>query len=182
MATASSTIALSANRHPAKTGSAANKTGSVQELIREHVKKIFGVKPWGPLASFLGIEDRTAQHRVHGSRAIDCDELAKVLWREDGWKLFAAVMEAAPRKPLWWKICRPLMRTAEMEKARLADRRELQEMLTEALGNDARFAADLQAGRSAFALQDQNFYGAHAEAVVSVTRAPGRPLGSAKQR
>jgi hypothetical protein len=182
MSASSGTIALKANSPLANSGSGPNKTGSVQTLIIEHVKAIFGVKPWGPLAEYLGIEDRTAQHRVYGTRAFDCDETAKLLWREDGWHLFVAIMEAAPRKPLWWKICRPLMRTAEMERAQLIQRRELQALLTEALGNDAKLAADIQAGRAAIARQDADFVEPHAEAVLSTTRPMGRSVAGKGRR
>jgi hypothetical protein len=83
-------------------------------------------------------------------------------------------MEAAPRKPLWWRICRPLMDVADIERMQLHAKRRLQAAVTGALGHDAQLAAGIEQGRTALALQDQDFYLAHAEAVRTVTRAPVR--------
>jgi hypothetical protein len=181
MTTMNATMDVSANRPPAKTGSRPNKMGSVNSLTIEHVKKIFGVKPWGPLARLLGVDDRTAQHRVYGTRSFDSDELAVLLWQENGFQLLTAIMEKAPRKPLWWRICRPLMRTAELDRARLLERREVEAMLVEALGNDAKHAAAIEAGRSALALQDSEFYRPHAAAVLAAARPQGSALAPVKR-
>jgi hypothetical protein len=150
---------------------------TINESVIRFVRDLAPQKTWAFLTGKLGICERTAKHRLAGNREFTADELAQLLWTEEGFYLFAAIMEAAPKKPLWWRICRPLMDVADIERMQLHAKRRLQAAVTGALGNDAQLAAGIEAGRAALAVQDPDFYVAHAQAVRAVTRPQGRPMG-----
>jgi hypothetical protein len=158
------------------------ETGSIQGIVLSFVKGLWPQKTWAALIGVLGVGERVAKHRVAGTREFSADDMARLLWQEDGFFLLAAVMEAAPRRPVWWRMCRPLMDLADVERMQVAARKKLKAAVTEAIDDDQRLAGQVEGSRTAFALQDEEFYRPHLEAFVASARVQGRAVAAPKRR
>jgi hypothetical protein len=181
MTTINATMDVSANRPGDRTCTIDAQPCTINDAVINFVRELAPRKTWAFLTEKFGICERTAKHRLAGTRKFESDELAQLLWTEEGFYLFAAIMDAAPKQPLWWRICKPLMEVSDIERKQLVAKRKLQAVLTGALGNDAQLSADIEASRAAISRQDPDFYVAHAEAVRAVTRAPGRPMAKVRR-
>jgi hypothetical protein len=170
------------NSGGAVSGTGNAETGSIQGIVLSFVKGLWPQKTWAALMGVLGVGERVAKHRVAGTREFSADDMAHLLWQEDGFFLLAAVMDAAPRKPMWWRLCRPLMQVADVERMQLAARKKLKAAVTEAIDDDHRLAGQVEGSRTAFALQDEEFYRPHLEAFVASARVQGRAVAAPKRR
>jgi hypothetical protein len=149
-----------ANRPTSNLGSRSPQSGDVNKQISEVVKTLRDIKPWSYLVDVFGVSDGAARKKVNLEREYSPNEIALLLRSEDGFAFLSEIMSKAPRPPLWWRICRPLM--ASTDAARLQQRalRIAQRTLKEALNADADLTATLARGQAALMLHDEEFYGA----------------------
>lgn len=110
MGTASGTIANSANRRGAETGTDFSVSG-IHSLITEIARDAQPRKTWAFLCDLLGVTERVAKHRLAGSRAYTVEELQAMLQSEHGFEILQALMGDA--QPKWWWWAQRVIATAE---------------------------------------------------------------------
>lgn len=116
--TASSAMTMKlAKTRGAKSCPTSTAVGSVNFAIACVIREIYASKTAETLAVWLKIAVRTAKHRLAANhpREFTLDELERLLHSEHGFRILAAIMARAKRKPSWWAMCEPLMDLADAE-------------------------------------------------------------------
>lgn len=165
----------------AKTGTRITQSGTISSVIALRLKEIFPDKTWTYLCELLGVKERVAKHRLAGSRDFSAEDLAKILHSECGYEVLAALMATAPNKPLWWRICAPLMRLADVKKMEAAQERIIGNVLKDSL--DARSSITAARQRAeAVAIHDPEFHSHTLDALRGMDGVPNRTMAQAKGR
>lgn len=161
-----SVIALrNANQAHDKMGIGGAATGGIQRALIECVKKLAPVKSWAYLVGALGVSDRLAKHRMSGTRDFSAEELVALLHTEDGYKVLAAVMVGA--KPLWWRLCVPLMKVAEARQLEAVARRCIESAVSGALDEQRELSATIAHAES-LAFHQPEFLSPHIDGLRSM--------------
>lgn len=160
MRTASNIAGMKANRASAVSGTKNAETGIVHRAIVSVINQLAPRKAWAFVAEQLGLEERTAKHRIASTRQFSADEVGELLRSEDGFRYLAAIMSAAPNMPLWFRICAPLMELADVQRMQLAARRRYEAAIRKTADADEQLTATLRRGQAALMVQDEGFYSA----------------------
>lgn len=96
MSRAYSATAAAANSRGAEQCTDSAVTCTISDLIRAK----YPTKTWSFIASMFGLQERTAKHRLAGTRVYTVSELQILLRSEDGAEVLEALM--ADAKPRWW--------------------------------------------------------------------------------
>lgn len=91
-----------------------------------HARQAF--KTWGFVASALDVSERTAKHRLGGTRDYTVDELRTLLRSEDGLEFLMAVMGDAT--PKWWRWLTKVMTLAAVRRRQHEDAQEILKLET----------------------------------------------------
>jgi hypothetical protein len=158
----------------AKTGAAAicgeyrrNLRTNVQ--IADTARKVFPIKTALHLSEITEYPLRTVESWLTAEVKIPSDALAMLLRSEYGAQFLSAVMVDAV--PQWWRKTLSYFAALDAMSMQRKARRKLREAI------DADVATTTAIARAdALLLQDENFYGAHADALRSVARVPDRAL------
>lgn len=106
------------------------------------LRKKFGIKTWASVALLLKIEERTARHRLAGTRQYDFADVVNLLRSNDGFDFLKVLMGDAKRWPAWFKIMVAQIKQAkamtDIAQAQLA----FEEWQKEAAAQTAKLAGD----------------------------------------
>jgi hypothetical protein len=116
-----------------------NGRGQTILAINAALRKKFGKKTWASLAFLIGVEDRTARHRLAGTRPYDFDDLVALLRSDVGLDVLRALMGDPKRWPAWFKICIRKIREAKL----LTDMQQMKLLLEETTNQTAADVAKL---------------------------------------
>jgi hypothetical protein len=84
---------------------------SINALLREK----FGRKTWASVAFLLKLEDRTARHRLAGTRPYDFADLVNLIRSELGFLILKILMGPDKKRwPAWFKVCERAMRRKKL--------------------------------------------------------------------
>lgn len=100
MSAASAIATRNANLRSAVSFTESEQRGGLNAIITECVRKIFPRKCWVELTILLRLSERTAKHRLAGTREFSAAELADLIRSEHGLEVLAAIIGSA--KPTWW--------------------------------------------------------------------------------
>jgi hypothetical protein len=164
MTRASVVSIASANAPPSKLGLTLSQSGVVNAAISSALRKICGEKPWVYLMEKFGLSDGGARKKYQNARDFDPDEIGLLLWEPDGFLVLAAVMEAIAKHtgrppPLWWRFCRPLLKSYDWQRMADMATREITKELRKAVENGRDIQQAIDHGRTALMVQDEEFYG-----------------------
>jgi hypothetical protein len=173
--------ATSANLGSAKTGNAFTQSGTISLIVAKRLREIFPEKTWTYVCELIGAKERVAKHRLAGTRDFTADDLAKILHSECGYDVLAALMAAAPNKPMWWRICSPLMRLADVKKMEAAQEKIISGVLKDSI--DARTSLTAARQRAeAVAIHDPEFHSVTLDALRGISLVPDRAVAATKRR
>lgn len=167
--------AADANRRGAETGIEIPETGIAHSIVISCAKAIFPRKTWAYLAVLIDVPERTAKHRLAGSRSLSIDELRMLLRSDQGFEFLSALMEGAECR--WWRQCRVMMRAVSARAQRARITRELHE----AVDADRDLSAAINRAEAALAFQDEDFMRAHVDALGTMARLPDRTVAPTKR-
>lgn len=97
---------------------------TISALIREKNP----LKAWGFVADTFGLQERTAKHRLAGTRFYTVAELQILLRSEDGLDFLVAVMGDA--QPAWWRWITKVMTLAAVRRRQHEDAQEILKLET----------------------------------------------------
>lgn len=97
---------ISPNRGGAETCTDSAVSCTISDLIRSK----YPVKTWSFISQMFGLQERTAKHRLAGTRAYTISELTELLRSDDGADILEALM--ADAKPRWWAGVEAAMKIA----------------------------------------------------------------------
>lgn len=92
------------NPAPARLGGGRNEMGRTLLAVNALLRKKFGNKTWASVAFLLKIEERTARHRLAGTRQYDFADVVNLLRSKDGFDILKAMMGEPKQWPSWFKI------------------------------------------------------------------------------
>lgn len=115
-------------------------------------------KTWTEVALRLKLCERSAKHRLAGTRYFSAEEIATLLRSEEGLSFLTALM--ADAKPRWWQLFQSHRALIDARRSQAVARRQLQE----AIDADADLTAAIA---RADAFQDEDFHRPHADALRS---------------
>jgi hypothetical protein len=101
---------------------------AVSCTISELFRSKYPVKTWSFVAEMFGLQERTAKHRLAGSRVYTVGELQALLHSEDGLDFLVAVMGDA--KPTWWRWITKVMTLAAVRRRQAEDAQEILKLET----------------------------------------------------
>lgn len=104
------------------TDSAASCT--ISQLIRSK----YPLKTWGFIADSFNLQERTAKHRLAGTRVYSVSELQILLRSDDGLDFLVAVMGDA--QPPWWRWLTKVMTLASVRRRQAEDAQEILKLET----------------------------------------------------
>lgn len=116
-----------------------NVVGTVILAINAALRKKFGLKTWAYLSFLTGIAERTAKHRLAGTRLYDFADLVHLLRSEIGFLILRAVMGDQANWPAWFKICVIAVKEAKLR----TDMKQMQLLLDLSAAERASEAAKL---------------------------------------
>lgn len=116
-----------------------NTRGTIILAINAALRKKFGNKTWAYLAFFLKVGERTAKHRLAGTRPYDFDNLVDLLRSDAGMEVLRALMGDPKRWPAWFKICAAKIKEAKL----LTDMQQMKLLLEETTNQTAADVAKL---------------------------------------
>lgn len=169
-------VGKNGNQSSAEVGIKNPAMGAAQLAVVQCVKAIFPRKTWAWLATLIDVPERTAKHRIAGTREFSVDELRALLRSEHGLEILSALMEGADSK--WWRQFRVMMKavSARMVRARIA--REL----SEAIDADRDLSAAINRAEAALSFSDEEFNRPHVDALRAMSRVPHRAVASPGRR
>jgi hypothetical protein len=173
--------AISATKASGRTCATLAANGSVNFAIVSRIKSLYATKTAQTLAHWLGISPRTAKHRLSCTREFSVEEIGTLLHSEHGFEIVAAIMATSPKQPEWWRICSPVMEAANIRRMQMLAQRRISKALEEALDAD-RNLTDTIARAESVAVQDQDFYRPHLDALRSTGRAQNRAVAQARRQ
>lgn len=91
-----------------------NTRGTIILAINQALRKKFGSKTWASIAFLLKLEERTAKHRLAGTRPYDFDDATKLLRSEVGFEVLTAMMGDKKYWPAWFVACVLAVREAKL--------------------------------------------------------------------
>lgn len=151
MGGASLTISGMSNRVGAGSVTQNDRNGALQVDLRKCVRKIFSTKTWLELSELFGISERTAKHRLAGTRKFSAEDIADLLQTEAGLSVLTTLMGSA--RPRWWVGFLKQMAIADARAYDRAAKRKLREALDAVDENEAAFAR----AETALCIQDEDF-------------------------
>lgn len=92
------------NPAPAVLGGGRNEMGRTLLAVNALMRKKFGNKTWASVALLLKIEERTARHRLAGTRQYDFADVVNLLRSNVGFDFLKVLMGEPKRWPSWFKI------------------------------------------------------------------------------
>lgn len=137
--------------------------------IASTARRLFPVKTALQLVEITGYPLRTVEYWLTGTAKIPSDALAMLLRSDWGVDFLGAVMENA--RPNWWR--KTLAYFAALDAMSL--NRRARRKLRDALDADRDTRAAIERA-DALLVQDEDFYGAHLDAVRSTAGASGRAM------
>lgn len=143
--------------------------------IAHTARRLFPLKTAQQLVEITAYPQRTVEYWLTGNAKIPSDALAMLLRSEWGVDFLSAVMSDA--KPSWWR--KTLSYFAALDAMSLQHR--ARRKLREAIHADRDTSAAI-ARADALLVQDQDFYGSHADALRSVARVSDRAVAAKKVR
>jgi hypothetical protein len=176
MTTMNATMDVSANRAGDRTCTNDAPMCTINSSIISFVKDLVRCKTWAFLHEKLGISERTAKHRLAGTREFTAAELAVLLRQERGRELLVAIMGEA--KPAWWVEYLRLRKIHSARQAAVNAERELLEAINAVDENTATLARI----ETALAVSDEAFHRPHIDALRSVAGVSHRAGASPAKR
>lgn len=79
--------------------------GRALASVNAALRKNFGNKTWASVAFLLKMEERTARHRLAGTRQYDFADVVRLLRSEIGLEVLKAMMGDQKKWPKWFRIC-----------------------------------------------------------------------------
>lgn len=162
---------------------------TISNLIRDK----FPVKTWSFIAETFGLQERTAKHRLAGTRVYTVGELQTLLRSEDGLDFLVAVMGEA--QPAWWRWINKVMTLAAVRRRQAEDAQEILKLETSpdtdvgarrrikgALDADRRISAAIVRAETAVGISRPNVDRVGAAADSRSARLPHRAMAGAKGR
>lgn len=165
----------------ARTCTTLTASGAANSSIVMRIKEMYPHKTVQTLAEWLGISERTAKHRLGRSREFTVDEIAILLHSEQGFEIVAAMMASAPRVPMWWRVCAPVMEAADIRRMQMLAQRRIAKALEGALDADRDLTSAIHRAE-ALAVHDADHVGPHIDALRSMARVPHSAVASSKGR
>jgi hypothetical protein len=107
--------------------------------VNQLLRKKFGNKTWASVAFLLGIEERTARHRLAGTRQYDFADVVRLLRSDVGLEVLKAMMGDSKTWPKWFRLC---LRQIKDAKA-LTDLRQIELQLEQSKRDQAAEVAAL---------------------------------------
>lgn len=148
---------------------------AVSCTISELIRSKYPLKTWGFVAETFGLQERTAKHRLAGTRVYTVAELQILLRSEDGLDFLVAVMGDA--QPAWWRWITKVMTLASVRRRQHEDAQEILKLETStdadvgarrrikgALNADKRITAAVARAETALGLSRPNVDGMGAAA------------------
>jgi hypothetical protein len=135
------------------------------DIVMRAAHAIWPLKVLHPLAHAAKVSPRSTERWSQGKGSLSAEALADLIRSEQGFKFLEAVMEG--HRPLWWRICVPLMEVADVQRMQVVAKRRLRKVVEGALGADR----DITAARSraeALLVQDEDFMRHHLDALGAV--------------
>lgn len=157
------TATATANSGGAETYTRNAPYGYASDALARVCRAIYPLKTWAFITEHLRLCERSAKHRLAGSRPFTADELAALLRSEDGLAFLSALM--AESEPKWWVLVKSHIRHTTFKQRQAQARRELEALIHE--------SNRLQAGETALLLSDEEFYRPH----LDPARAAHSPVG-----
>jgi hypothetical protein len=176
MTTMNATMDVSANRAGDRTCTNDAPMCTINSSIISFVKDLVRCKTWAFLHEKLGISERTAKHRLAGTREFTAAELAVLLRQERGRELLVAIMGDA--EPAWWVDFQRQMTINGARKKAARLQRELEETIHAVDENTATLARI----ETALAVSDEAFHRPHIDALRSVAGVSHRAGASPAKR
>lgn len=96
--------------------------------LTQAARSLYPSKTWAFLCDVLGIQERTAKHRLSGSRPYTVAELTILLQSEDGIDFLVAIMGDA--QPRWWRWMQKVMTLAKVRRRQAEDQQEILKLET----------------------------------------------------
>lgn len=116
-----------------------NTRGPTILAINQALRKKFGSKTWASIAFLLKLPERTAKHRLAGTRPYDFDDAIKLLRAEVGFDVLTAIMGDKKHWPAWFKICARKIKEAKL----LTDMKQMQLLIEQSNNETAAEVAKL---------------------------------------
>lgn len=116
-----------------------NTRGPTILAINQALRKKFGSKTWASIAFLLKLPERTAKHRLAGTRQYDFADLVNLLRSDAGLDVLKAMMGDKKKWPKWFRTC---LRQIKDAKA-LTDLRQIELRLEQSKREQAEEAAAL---------------------------------------
>jgi hypothetical protein len=165
----SATAADCTNFRAAKScGKSRNKLRMNLEIAAT-ARRLFPLKTAQQLVDITGYPRRTVEYWLTGNAKIPSDALAMLLRSEWGVDFLGAVMGDA--KPSWWRTTLAYFASIDA----LARTRKANRAIRNALDANAELNASISRANS-LRVQDEDFYGHHADAFVAVARPSHSPV------
>ena len=115
-----------------------NGLGTIILAMNAALRSKFGRKTWAYLALIIKVEERTAKHRLAGTRPYDFLDAVNLLRSEIGFFILKAMMGNDPKKwPAWFKICVQQIKAAKL----MTDMRQMHLLLEQSKAETADAAA-----------------------------------------
>ncbi len=127
------------NPAPAVLDSFRNELGRTILAVNRVLRAKFGRKTWASVALLLGIEERTARHRLAGTRHYDFWNVVRLLRSEIGFEILKALMGDPKHWPAWFKTCAAKIKEAKL----LTDMQQMKLLLEETTNQTAADVAKL---------------------------------------
>lgn len=124
MSAASAIARHSANLSGAETCTDNAASCTISEVLRSK----FPIKTWSVVAELFNLQERTAKHRLAGTRVYGVGELQALLRSEDGLDFLVAVMGDA--QPTWWRWITRVMTLAAVRRRQAEDAQEILKLET----------------------------------------------------
>ncbi len=118
-----------ANSCSPKTGPRLTQNGATNLAIILKIRELYEQQTIPVLANWLKLTLKTAKNRLSGRCEFSLDEVSDLLHSDHGFEILSALMERAPKKPEWWKVCEPLMQLADAERMVEIARRRTQNVI-----------------------------------------------------
>lgn len=159
---------------------AAKSCGESRRVLRSNdalmpvARRLFTVKTAQVLSDITGYSVRSCEYWLAGTAAIPGDAIVSLLHSEHGREFLAALM--ADAQPAWWRAVLSYFGILDAMRFQRTARRKLKA----AIDADNDLTATIARAEAALSAQDENFYGAHFDAMRAAMRVPARSLAKTK--
>ncbi len=160
----------------ARAGAHTRKTLRLNARVSRVARELFTLKTAQTLAALTGYSERACEYWLAGTVAIPGDALAALLRSEFGRNFLEAVMDQSPAA--WWQSALSYFGILDAMRFQRNARRKLKA----ALDADDDLRSAISRSEAALCVQDEEFFGAHFDAVRATQRVPAGAMASSSRR